>query len=262
VNSISYNPDTSLSDSGLIAINYNGGKKIVVIDKANKSVVCTYSVTSGTGNHAVMWVSRYFLGTTILQPDANSTAMRLNNLVVVNNSVKAVEIKFNSDGKTLTWVKDFTYSFAAHEGSIQRLPNGNTLIQKGMNTSTITEFDDNGQTVRTVTAPGGVQRAYMYGPAYPGLRTYTNLKENPPVSPSGAGRFTYNATAGVGKIAFANAKGSPLRMRVYSLSGKTVYSASTRGRELVFSTGTLTAGVYNIDVQYSAGSLRTSFVKM
>lgn len=237
------------------------GKKVVVIDKAKKSFVCSYSVTSGRGNHAVMWVSRYFLGTTILQPDANSAAMRLGNLVVINNSLKAIELKLNTDSKTLTWVKDFNISVGSHEGSVQRLPNGNTLVQKGMNSKVITELDDNGKTVRTVNAPGGVQRAYMYGPAYPGLKNYTSLKENTVVSPSCTGTFRYNAATGTGKITVTKSTALK-RLRIYDLSGKTVHSASMRGREFVFTDGTLTAGVYYIDVYYSLGLFRTSFVKM
>jgi hypothetical protein len=259
INSLSYNPDLDY-----ILINLNEAKKLVVIDhKGAGGIIYTYSIGSSSSgfqdrSHAADWVQKYYIGTTMPVPGADTAAMRLNNLLVVHNSTEAVEVNF----RTNTKVKSFTYAFSSNEGSVQRLPNGNTLVQKGMQSPVITELDDNGQTVRTLNAPGGVQRAYMYGPAYPGLKTYTSLKENTPVSPSCDGRFTYYAAAGVGKIAFANSTGSPLRLRVYSLSGKTVYSASTRGRELVFSTDALQAGVYYIHVQHTMGSFRTSFVKM
>lgn len=258
VNSISYNPD--LGEGGYIAINYNMGRKIVVIDKAKKSVIFSYTVSTGTGNHAVMWVSRYFLGTTILQPDADAAAMRVGNLVVVNNSIKAIELKFNTENKTLTWVKDFTNAFASHEGSVQRLPNGNTLVQNGMQSNGITEFDDNGQKVRTVVTQGSAQRSYMYGPSYPGLKNYTNLKRNAGMEPFGAGAATYTAAVRAGKITVVNTNGSLMRCRIYSLSGKIVFSASTRGNEFVFSTGALTAGVYYIDVRNGSGVFLKSFV--
>ena len=265
LNSLSFNPD--LGDSGYIAVNFNAGKKIAVIDKAKKSVVCTYVVSTGSVNHAVKWVTPYYSGTLIPSPDANSAAMRTNNLLVVNNANQAaqslaIEYTCNIAGSTLTEVKKITYAFASHEGSVQRLPNGNTFVQNGMQSSKISELDDNGTVVRTLNAPGIVQRALMYGPAYPGLKTFTSLKENSGISRSCAGTFALKAAAEVGKITVANSSKATARLRVYSLSGKTVFSASTRRREFVFSTGTLTAGVYYIDVHHASGTFRASFVKM
>ena len=254
INSLSYNADLDY-----ILIDLNMANKLVVINhKGTGGIVYTYYVGSSGRVHAAEWVHKNFLGTNIPVPGADTVAMRINNLLVVHNNTEAVEVNF----KTNTKVKSITYAFANNEGSVQRLPNGNTLVQKGMQSPVITELDDNGQTVRTLNAPGTVARAYMYGPAYPGLKTYTNLKQDPPVSPSVTGTFTYNAIAGTGKIAIANSAGTPLRLFIYALSGKTVYSASTPGREFIFSTGTLTAGVYHIEMRHGAGSFRASFVKI
>ena len=254
INSLSYNADLDY-----ILIDLNGTGKLVVINHQGAGgIVFTFMVGTSGFTHAAEWVHKNYLGTNMPVPGADTAAMRLNNLLVVHNPTEAVEVNFRSNTK----VKSFTYPFEQHEGSVQRLPNGNTLVQKGMGTKVITELDDNGQTVRTVTAPGGVQRAYMYGPAYPGLKTYTEIRQDTPIPSSRAGRFVYNAAAGIGKIVLANTAGTPLRLRIYSLSGKTVYSASTPGREFVFSAGTLTSGVYNIEVRYGAGSFRASFVTM
>jgi hypothetical protein len=254
INSLSYNPDLDY-----ILIDLNVVRKLVVINhKGVGGIVYTYPVGTSGFTHAAEWVHKNYLGTNIPVPGADTMAMRLNNLLVVHNATEAVEVNF----KTNTKVKSITYPYEQHEGSVQRLPNGNTLVQKGMGSKVITELDDNGQTVRTVTAPGSVARAYMYGPSYPGLKTYTSLKENTCVQPSGPAAFIYNAAAGTGKIAITNSAGSPLRLRIYSLSGKTVYSASTRGGKFVIPAGTFTAGVYNIEMRYDSGSFRASFVKM
>jgi hypothetical protein len=254
INSLSYNPDLDY-----ILIDLNVARKLVVINhKGAGGIVYTYLVGTSGYTHAAEWVHKNFLGTKIPVPGADTLAMRINNLLVVHNATEAVEVNF----KTNTKVKSITYPFEQHEGSVQRLPNGNTLVQKGQGTKVITELDDNGQTVRTITAPGGVQRAYMYGPAYSGLKNYTRIGGNAPVAFSNAGTFTYNAAVGVGKITAANSEGSPLTLRIYSLSGKTVYSATTRGNTFVFSTGTLVTGVYHVTVQLASGLSHASFVKM
>jgi hypothetical protein len=260
INSLSYNPDLDY-----ILIDLNVVRKLVVIDhKGQGRIVSTFLVGTSGYTHAAEWVHKNFLGTDIPVPGADTAAMRLNNLLVVNNSTEAVEVNLNTTTNTCTKLKAFAPNFfGQHEGSVQRLPNGNTLVQKGMGSKEIRELDDNGQTVRTITAPAGVQRAYMYGPTYPGLKNYTSLRKKAPASSIADGTFAYNTTVGVGKITVANADGgAPARLRIYSLSGKTVYAASTRGKEFVFSAGTLTPGVYHIDVHYASGLFRKSFVKM
>jgi hypothetical protein len=255
INSLSYNPDLDY-----ILIDLNGVRKLVVIDhKGSGGIVYTYLVGTSGFTHAAEWVHKNFLGTNIPVPGADTAAMRLNNLLVVHNNTEAVEVNF----RTKTKVKSITYAFDQHEGSAQRLPNGNTLVQKGNSSKVIAELDDNGQTVRTVNAPGTIARAYMYGPAYPGLAKYnTSLKKNGPVPSPSADLFSFSLSRGIGRITFANDANSTVRLRMCSLSGKTVYSASTRGCEFVYSTGSLTRGVYYIDVYHATGIFRRSFVKM
>jgi hypothetical protein len=257
LNSIGYNLDLDC-----IVVDLNNVKKQVVIDhKGTGSILAVYKITTGSRSHAAKWVTKYFQGTTIPLPDANITAMRTNNILVVNNSIKAVEMNYNPTSKTLTWVKDITYQFAGNEGSVQRLPNGNTLVQKGMQSAAIAELDETGATVRTLNAPGSVARAYMYGPAYPGLKTYTGVTTAAPAAAATA-KFTYNKAADIGKITIANSKGRPMNIRIVSLSGKTVYSASLPGTTAEFSTGRLLAGVYYIHVRHASGTFSTGFVKM
>jgi hypothetical protein len=251
INSISYNPDLKY-----IGIDINQAKKLVVIDYTTKSIVCTYRVSSGTATHAAMWVTKYYIGTDIVMADADLTAMRVNNLLVVNNSLQVVE--FNPATRSL--VKTLPFSFSAHEGSVQRLPNGNTLVNSANNK--VTELSENGSsvsTVRTITLPGSAARAYMYGPAYPGLRSTSSLE---PLSTrtTRTGNFIYHTASNTGRITLA--KGSEWHIRIYSLSGKTVYSRTIQEDKAVFSTGDLLSGVYYITFGNASASFKDSFVKM
>jgi hypothetical protein len=248
INSVSYNPELKY-----IGIDINQARKLVVIDYEKKNIVYTYLVGSSGATHAAMWITKYFLGTDIENPDVNITAMRTNNLLVVHNSTEVVEV----NPVTRTKVKSIPFSFSDHEGSVQRLPNGNTLVNSANNKAT--ELDENGATVRTVNLPGTVARVYMYGSAYPGLKTYTGVVTTSPGSAAG-GIFSYHSIAHGGKITVAGQKGTPFRVRILTLDGKAVYSACCYGSEAVFSTEKFMAGVYFVEIQYAQKSLRTGFV--
>jgi hypothetical protein len=254
INSLSYNPDLDY-----ILIDLNGVRKLVVIDhKGAGGIVYTYLVGTSGFTHAAEWVHKNYLGTNIPVPGADTAAMRLNNLLVVHNNTEAVEVNY----KTKTLVKSIKYAYDQHEGSVQRLPNGNTLVQKGNSSKVITELDDNGQTVRTVNAPATIARAYMYGPAYPGLKNYMSPVKTAGHSPACAYAFAYNTATGTVKISVAKSTGMSHSLRIFDLSGKTVYSVSMRGSEFVISTRSLAAGVYYIDVYSGSTSFRTNFVRI
>ncbi|MBN1130438.1 MAG: hypothetical protein JXA71_15705 [Chitinispirillaceae bacterium] len=256
INSVSYNPELNY-----VGIDINQQKKLVVINKATKSIVYTYAVTSGTATHGAMWVTKYYLGTNIVMPDADTAAMRVNNFMVVNNSTQVVEV----NPVTRRFVKNIPFRYSAHEGSVQRLPNGNTLVNAA--SSTVVELSDDGTQIRTITLPGRVARAYMYGPAYPGLKDYTRITTAVP-KPTAAGKFSYNAATGMLKVALDNPDNAPLFLRIVTLNGKTVFSSASRGSTASISTGTLGPGVYYVEAHRSRGyekdgaaGIRHGFVK-
>ncbi|MBN1130876.1 MAG: hypothetical protein JXA71_17945 [Chitinispirillaceae bacterium] len=250
INSISYNPELDY-----IGIDINQAKKLVVINKATKAIVYTYQVTTGVATHGARWVTKYHLSTATVIPDANLTAMRTNNFLVVNNSLQVVEV--NPVAKM--FVKTIPFAFTAHEGSVQRLPNGNTLVNAA--NSRAVELSDNGTTVRTITLPGTVARAYMYAPSYSGLRTYATGTVTPAITSSSPG-FTFNSAANSGAVTAGGQVGSPLSVRIFSMDGRTVYAANARSGSVRFSTKTFCPGVYQVDARHASGSLRATFVKM
>ena len=65
-------------------------------------------------------------------------------------------------------IKSFKYEFSDHQGSVQRLPNGNTLIVNGYSKK-INELDDNGKIVWSLETSNRISRAYRYGLKYQGV---------------------------------------------------------------------------------------------
>jgi hypothetical protein len=183
LNSAKYNPALD----AIVVDLQDPQRDLVVISHSTGAVLFTNLVGSSGRVHAANWVSKYFMGTTNLMPDCDYAAMRTNNLLVVyNGGTNAVEVSMATSNK----VKTFSVAYNDHEGSVQRLPNGNTLVSIG-NTTSIIELDTNGNTVATITAPGNIDRAYRYGYAFPGVaRLVTNVLTI--VSPHGT--FTPKAT--------------------------------------------------------------------
>jgi hypothetical protein len=249
-NSVSYNPAL---DMILIDMQESVRKLVVIDHRGAGSVVYTYSIGASGRVHAADWVLKSFVGTDIVMPDADTAAMRINNLLVVyNGGDQVVEV----DLTTKTKVKSIAYTFSDHEGSAQRLPNGNTLVTPG-GSRTITELDDTGARIGTMSAPGTISRAYRYGPTYPGL---ANL-----LPAAIAGRtassapeclFHYTKSC----VTIAQSHSSPMDVRIFTAAGKTVYAARSQRATAVIPTGNLLTGVYFVDIRYASGSLRTSFV--
>ena len=186
INSVSYNPDT---DKILVDLQ-DPQHKLAVIDHATGNTEFTYTVGSSGRVHAAAWVTRYFIGTTNIPAGADFAAMRTNNLLVVyNGGTNATEVSL----ATSNIVKTFKWSaISLHEGSVQRLPNGNTLLSSG-NTTSIAELADDGTIVATIVAKANVERAYRYGYDFAGVsRLITNMLTvvSPAGSPSPSGVTT------------------------------------------------------------------------
>ncbi len=254
MNSVSYNPEL---DQILIDMQ-EPQRKCVVIDHsvAGGSIVKTYKV-AGTGRvHAAIWVHKYFLGTDIEMPDADAAAMRLNNLLVVHNGGDRVA-EFTRISGAMTTIP---FAFQDHEGSCQRLPNGNTLVTRGGSTS-IKELNDAGVTVASITAPGPVLRAYRYGPTFSGLaQLFPSGVSTPRAGSSIPVRLVHDRANETGQVSLFGLRGPSSHVRVFSIGGGLLREASTSGTTASFSTRGLPTGVYYVQVLNAGETYNTKLV--
>lgn len=143
------------------------GRTLAVFDHRTPAAPLVFKWSSGiTGRlHGGSWVTDRYKGTDLVIPGSDAGKMRAGNLITVSNGDhEMVEV----DPRTNQRVKTIKYNFADHQGSVQRLPNGNTLIVSGGSTK-IDEVDDDGKVVWSMETPGRIQRALRYGLDYPGV---------------------------------------------------------------------------------------------
>mgnify|MGYP001170284086 FL=1 len=165
INSVSYNPSL---DQVMVNIQAPG-RTMAIIDHSNSSANLVYKWNQGFSGrlHGGCWVTDRYLGTNIQIPDADKKLMRIGNIITVSNGDdEAVEVNPQTNKR----VKSFKYEFSDHQGSVQRLPNGNTLIVSGYSKQ-INELDKNGKTVWSLETSGRISRAYRYGLKYQGILT-------------------------------------------------------------------------------------------
>lgn len=257
MNSVSYNPELDL----VLVDMQTPVRKLVVIDHSVNpgTVYRTYAVPGSGRVHAAIWSHKYFLGTDTIMPDHDAAAMRLNNPLVVDNGGDRV-VEFDWATGTMITIP---FAFADHEGSVQRLPNGNTLVARGGSTA-IRELDDTGAIVGSMTAPGTIQRAYRYGPSYGGLAgLFPNGVDEQPLTVGPASvRFTYDSAAQIGKILLSESNDGQVTVRVFSVNGRVVRGASAWGDAVEFSTEGLATGIYLVQVRAPGTVYRTKFLKL
>lgn len=257
MNAVSYNPELDM----ILIDMQEPQRKCVVIDHSvpGGRVLRTYRVQGYGRLHAAAWVQRYFLGTDTEMPDIDEEAMRLNNLLVVHNGGDRVA-EFNRTTGAMTSIP---FNFQDHEGSVQRLPNGNTLVTRGGST-TITELDDAGATVRTLTAPGQILRAYCYGPTYGGLAELfpAGIAVEPSTGATPAARLIYDPAADRGRVVLIGSLAGPMTVRVLAVDGRLMSALRTWEAEASFSTVGLPAGQYYVQVRYPGAEYSTRFVKV
>lgn len=163
INSISYNADT---DQVFVNIQ-RPGTTLAVIDHSKPGADLLFKWDEGFSGrlHGGSWVTDNYVGTSIKIPGSDAGKMRVGNILTVSNGDnEVVEV----DPRTNRKVKTIKYQFSEHQGSVQRLPNGNTLIVSGYSTR-IDEVDDDGNVVWSMETPGKISRALRYGMEYPGL---------------------------------------------------------------------------------------------
>lgn len=163
INSVSYHPAL---DQILVNIQAPG-RTLALIDHSTPGGKLVFKWNQGfTGRlHGGSWVTDKYIGTDLTIPGSDAAKMRVGNILTVSNGDdEVVEV----DPRTNQKVKALKYDFSDHQGSVQRLPNGNTLIVSGY-TSRIDEVDDDGTAVWSMETSGKIARALRYGLNYPGV---------------------------------------------------------------------------------------------
>ncbi|HIO89625.1 MAG TPA: hypothetical protein EYN45_07955 [Candidatus Marinimicrobia bacterium] len=165
INSVSYNPSL---DQVMVNIQAPG-RTMAIFDHSNSNANLVYKWNQGFSGrlHGGCWVTDRYLGTNIQIPDADKKLMRVGNIITVSNGDdEVVEVNPQINKR----VKSFKYEFSDHQGSVQRLPNGNTLIVSGYSKQ-INELDNNGKIVWSLETSERISRAYRYGLKYQGVLT-------------------------------------------------------------------------------------------
>lgn len=163
INSIGFNP---VLDQVFVNIQ-EPGRMLAIFDHRTPAAELVFKWSEGISGrlHGGSWVTDRYVGTDLVIPGSDAQKMRVGNLLTVSNgNDEVVEI----DPRTNQRVKTIKYDFSDHQGSVQRLPNGNTLIVSGYSTK-IDEVDDDGQVVWSMETPDKIARALRYGLNYPGV---------------------------------------------------------------------------------------------
>ncbi len=223
-----------------------------------------------SGQHAAAWIPNFFPGTRKPLPGAG-------NILVISNETRiGYEVELPSKNGNYprtagnafgpsTPLKSITISgMAGNEGSINRLPNGNTLVCKGMGGNSAVEYDSAGTSVWTMTASGATE-LFRIDSSYLGS---TVLDTGNLITNVNNGYFANNKNItnqlscimdkGSVKITFGNSNFKNTEISIFSLSGKSVYRKVVNTNEIMWRPLRQSDGPYIVKVsngnQLSTGS--------
>ena len=163
INSIGFNPGLNQ-----VLVNIQEpGRTLAIFDHRTPAAELLFKWSEGISGrmHGGSWVTDRYVGTDLVIPGSDAQKMRVGNVLTVSNGNKEV---VEVDPRTNQRVKTFKGEFTDHQGSAQRLPNGNTLIVSGYSKK-IDEMDDDGKVVWSMETPDRIARALRYGLNYPGV---------------------------------------------------------------------------------------------
>jgi len=214
------------------------------------------------GQHAACWVTDYFPGTRKKLPGAGNV------LVISNDTKMGYEIVVPSTNGVYSLISGQAYgpssplksisiaNMAGNEGSITRLPNGNTLVCKGMSANSAVEFDSAGTSVWTLSV-AGASELFRIDSTYLGstildtgsLTTpvYPVTKEKNRVSPF----IQYINNSQCVNFMFRNDSHEPAIISILSSSGRLLSKAVVQSDKYAWNTSTQPYGVYVIRLNLS-----------
>ncbi len=213
------------------------------------------------GFHAGIWIPSVFPGTNLEIPGAGNV------MLYHNNGDEVVEIELPGEGDGVyprepgeawgpaspAWTYDINAS--SHEGSVQRMPNGNTFIcdQGGP----MYEVTENGQEVWRLDKGGNQALKYAY--SYLDPETYAKKKKNMLLQSIPLRIYT-NPVTGYVHISLPGAENNA-EISIVSVNGKTVFSQVIKQSNAIWNTEGHAGGMYFVRVQNGI-NLYSQYVKV
>jgi hypothetical protein len=216
------------------------------------------------GQHAACWIPMYMPGTRKPLPGAG------NILVISNGDQKGYEITPDHNNGVYPRIAGKAYGpekplktfdlpiLEINEGTLQRLPNGNTFVCNGRTSNRgsrypgIEEYDASWKQAWKLDSVVAYQ-CFRYDSAYMGstlIETENNNNTQNPLPPKEpkASRIMCRVEKGMAFIAFMNNGPQPALVNIYSFSGRTVLRKIIIGSELTWDKRTVSSGIYYIKV--------------
>ncbi len=211
------------------------------------------------GQHAACWIPNFMPGTRKPLPGAGD-------VLIINNETKTgVQLALPGTGGVYPWAPDTAYapaeakweisipSMGGNEGSMQRLPNGNTLVCFGISSTGVTEFDAQGKIVWKMDATAA--EFFRYDSNYLGS-TLLDTGEAPDgivdrfIRPGKKGKapVRFRIFNDRVRVSYCDNSAIGAEVSVYSADGRNVLRETVSGGEFVWRFGTKGAGLYFIRV--------------
>jgi Arylsulfotransferase (ASST) len=222
------------------------------------------------GQHAASWVTDYFPGTRKKLPGAGNV------LVISNETKMGYEIVLPSTNGTYNVTSGQAYGpsspfksisitgMTGNEGSITRLPNGNTLVCKGMSSNAAVEFDSAGTSVWTMSAAGATE-LFRIDSSYLGSTILDTGSITTPVYSVPSGKnyaspgIRYSKNSQCVNFSFRNDSHEPAVVSILSLSGRLIAKCEVHSDRYTLNSSTIPLGIYMIIINLS-GKTHTEYI--
>jgi len=207
--------------------------------------------------HATNFVLNYMPGTKKALPGAGHV------LVISNSDKKGYEIVLPSTNGVYPRTTGSAYgptaplwtlsipNMSGNEGTIQRLPNGNTLISRGLNGNGIYEYDSTGTSVWTMNVSAAA--FFRYDSAYLGstlldtgnASAVINGEPRPAcLGIASAEYVSVNALPGKIRFDLSFREMAETNLEIFSISGKRVFGHSGKEKQIFWDTKGVPRGTY------------------
>jgi hypothetical protein len=205
--------------------------------------------------HGASWIPHYMPGTRKALPGAGNV------LDISNNTAKGYEVTLPGTAGVYARTAGSAYGPASakfsfditgmgsDQGSIQRLPNGNTLVSKGASTGVL-EVDSIGAKVWTMDV--AAKECFRYDSSYLGSTVLdgnpTGVAATPQLTHTTRLRVSAIVSGGQVRFSLSNRNSRPAAVAVYSVAGKLAFQTTIVGNKSVFALQNRAPGLYLVRI--------------